>query len=79
VHYDSESERRPLLHRLVAEQTLPLSYATDDGAGLLYRGTRLQESVADRPGALAYRVERAPSGESVETVVEPRRLDVGAA
>jgi peptidase E len=78
VHYDSESQRRPLLHRLVAQQTLPLSYATDDGAGLLYRGTRLEEAVADRPGARAYRVERAPDGASVETVLEPRRLDVGA-
>src|SRR3954463_6681981 len=45
VHYDSEEQRRPLFHRLVADGTLPAGYATDDGAGLLYRGTRLIEAV----------------------------------
>jgi peptidase E len=39
VHYDSEAERRPLLHRLVGDGTLPTSYATDDGVGLVYVGT----------------------------------------
>jgi peptidase E len=34
VHYDTEERRRPLLHRLVADRTLPTSYATDDGVGL---------------------------------------------
>ncbi len=38
VHYDSEAQRRPLLHRLVAEGVLPLSYATDDCRGPLVRG-----------------------------------------
>src|SRR5215203_537226 len=41
VHYDSEEQRRPLLHALVGDGTLPMSYATDDGAGLLYEGTEL--------------------------------------
>lgn len=75
VHYDSEAERRPLLHRLVAEGTLPLSYATDDGVGLLYRGTELADVVSDRPDANGYRVERAPDGTVTETVLAPRRLD----
>lgn len=74
VHYDSEPGRRPLLHRLVADGTLPTSYATDDGVGLLYRGTDLVEAVADRPGPAAYRVERAPDGSVVETVLTPRLL-----
>ena len=34
VHYDSEERRRPLLHRLVEDGTLPVSYATDDRVGL---------------------------------------------
>jgi len=75
VHYDSEAERRPLLHRLVADGTLPLSYATDDGVGLLYRGTDLAEVVSDRPEALGYRVERTADGGVIETVLRPRRLD----
>lgn len=75
VHYDSEAERRPLLHSLVADATLPLSYATDDGVGLLYRGTDLAEVVSDRPDANGYRVERDRDGTVAETVLPPRRLD----
>ena len=77
VHYDSEEQRRPLLHRLVGEGALPLSYATDDRIGLLYEGTEPVEVVADLPdvdpenGAAAYRVEAA-GGSVVET-----RLAVG--
>ena len=75
VHYDSEEQRRPLYHRLVSDGTLPAGYATDDGVGLLYRGTDLLEAVADRAGAAAYRVERGPDGTVVETRIEPRRLN----
>jgi peptidase E len=74
VHYDSEEGRRPLLRRLVADGTLPLSYATDDGVGLHYAGVELVEAVADRPGAAAYRVERGPDGEVTETRIEPCQL-----
>lgn len=74
VHYDSEEARRPTLHRLVAEGTLPTSYATDDGVGLHYEGTELVEAVADRPGVAAYRVERGPDGRALETRIEPRLL-----
>jgi peptidase E len=77
VHYDSEDQRRPLLHRLVADGTLPTSYATDDGVGLVYRGTELVEAVADRPGVAAYLVERGPDGAAVETRIEPRLLAMG--
>ena len=74
VHYDSEEQRRPLLHRLVADQTLPTAYATDDGVGLHYRGTELVEALTELPGKGAYRVERGPNGEAVETRLEPRLL-----
>ena len=74
VHYDSDDQRRPLLHKLVAEGTLPTSHATDDGAGLVYEGTELVEAVSDRPGAAAYVVERRPDGTTLETRVEPRLL-----
>ncbi len=78
VHYDSEEQRRPLLHQLVRDEALPLSYATDDRIGLLYEGVEPVEVVCDLPdpdptdGPAAYRVERAGS-EAVET-----RLGVGA-
>lgn len=77
VHYDSEATRRPLLHKLVGNSTLPLSYATDDGVGILYEGTEFVEAVADKTGACAYRVERAPSGDVIETVIETRLLQSG--
>jgi len=77
VHYDGEAQRRPLLHRLVAEETLPTGYATDDGVALVYRGTELAEVVSDRAGAAAYRVERAADGTATETRIEPRLLEAG--
>jgi peptidase E len=69
VHYDSEEERRPLLQRLVGDGTLPSAYATDDGAGVLYRDTEFVEAVAENGRAGAYFVE---SG--VETALDVRRL-----
>lgn len=75
VHYDSEEQRRPLLHDLVGSAVLPTSYATDDGVGILFEGTEPVEVIADRPerDAAAYRIERTPSG-VVETRLAPGRL-----
>ena len=74
VHYDVEPQRRPLFQRLIADGTLPAGYATDDGAGVLYRGTEFVEAVGEVDGADAYRVERGPDGGAVETQLETRRL-----
>lgn len=73
VHYDSESQRRPLLHRLVGEGALATAYATDDGVGLYYRGTELVEAVSEIRGRGAYRVSREAGG-VVEERIEPRLL-----
>jgi peptidase E len=75
VHYDSEEQRRPLLHRLVADGTLPTAYATDDGVGLLYRGTELVEVLSETPDAAAYRVEPDGAGGAKETVLPARLLE----
>ena len=78
VHYDSERQRRPLYHSLIDDGTLADGYATDDGVGLVYRGTELVEAVADRPNCAAYRVVREVDADGIgtarETVIEPRRL-----
>ena len=74
VHYDSEEQRRPLLHELVEKGDLPTSHATDDGVGLVYDGTELVEAVADRPGVGAYVIERQLDGTVIETRIEPRLL-----
>ncbi|MFJ9817286.1 Type 1 glutamine amidotransferase-like domain-containing protein [Streptomyces sp. NPDC101151] len=77
VHYDSDTGRRPLIHRLVADGTLPTTHCTDDGVGLVYRGTRLVEAVAELPGKGAYMVSR--QGErTVEERIEPRLLPTPA-
>jgi peptidase E len=74
VHYDTEAQRRPLLQRLVAEGSLPTAYATDDGVGLVYRGTQMTEAVTQQEGKAAYLVQRGADGRARETVITPRRL-----
>jgi peptidase E len=74
VHYDSEPQRRPLFHQLVADGTLPAGYATDDGAGLLYTGTELVGAYAENGHAGAYFVERGSDGRAVETALDVTRL-----
>lgn len=75
VHYDSEEQRRPLLHRLVGDGSLGTAFATDDYSGILYEGTEPVEVVVDREPSsesnpMAYRVERS-GGEVVETPLPP--------
>ncbi len=68
VHYDSEAQRRPLLHELVGNGTLPeVAYATDDRVGIWYEGTDPVSVVADidvseSDGPAAYRVSRTSDG-----------------
>lgn len=78
VHYDSESQRRPLVHSLVAQGALPTTYCTDDRVGILYEGTEPVEVVTDEQadpatGPAAYRVELV-GGEAVETRLPPGPL-----
>jgi hypothetical protein len=78
VHYDSEAQRRPLLHHLVGDGTLPaVSYATDDHVGLLYENEAAIRVLSDGPStskqAAAYVVQRLGDGR-----VDERRLPVGA-
>jgi peptidase E len=73
VHFDSEPQRRPLLHQLVAAGSLPTAYATDDGVGLVYRGTEMTEVVAEVDGKAAYLIDRSESG-AAETRLPPRLL-----
>jgi peptidase E len=67
-HYDGEELRRPRYHELIRGGLQP-GYACDDGVGLHYAGTELEEVVSCRPGAAAYRV--TPDGEDR---LEPRLL-----
>lgn len=71
VHYDSAETRRSLLHAAVASVELPTSYATDNGAALLYEDTDLVDVIADRDGPSAYRIELS-GGNAVETRLPAR-------
>ncbi len=83
VHYDSEEQRRPLLHELVGSGVLPRSYATDDRTGVLYEGTEAvavltdamssadDVEAADPDGPAAYLVEPGDDGAVVETRLPP--------
>jgi len=77
VHYDSDPARRPAHQRAVADGILPAGHALDEGVGLVYRGRRLDDVVAERAGASAWRVERGGDGVR-ETRIEPRLLETGA-
>ena len=74
VHYDSEAQRRPLLHQLLLDGALPpLAYATDDHVGVWYEGVDATTVVGDYTpapgGPAAYRVERLDD-DVLETRVE---------
>jgi dipeptidase E len=73
-HYDGEPNRRPHYQQLVREGMLPPGYAADDGAALVFHGTELAEVVASRPDARGYQVERAATGDAIETELPTRYL-----
>lgn len=77
VHYDSEAQRRPLFQQLIGSGELSAGYATDDGVGILYRGTEFVEAVSEVRGKGAYQVVRE-GRQAKEERIEPRML-AGAA
>ena len=75
-HHDAEEQRRPTIHRLIADGTLPDGYATDNGTGLVFQGTSLVDCVTEVEGARTWRITRRPDG-SVEEIALPTRLLTG--
>jgi dipeptidase E len=55
-HYDGEERRRPVYTRLVRDG-FPPGLACDDGAAVLFEGTRLSGALARERGAGVYRVD----------------------
>jgi len=70
VHLDSEPERLPVYRQAVSDGLLEPGYAADDGAALVFAGTRLQECVASRLGSRVLRV--CGDGEGATSVLELR-------
>ncbi len=75
VHYDSEEQRRPLLHSLIANKTFDLAYATDDHTGIVFENENPIEVLSDVTNtkdkiASAYKVE-LKGNEVLETKLLP--------
>jgi peptidase E len=75
VHDDlADQPRRRVYRELVASGQLPGGYATEDGVGLHYVGTRLHEAVSILEGKQGWRVDPDGSGGYTEQAVTPRLL-----
>ncbi|GII01907.1 Type 1 glutamine amidotransferase-like domain-containing protein [Planobispora takensis] len=74
VHYDSDPQRRQLLHASVASGELPGGYAADEGVALHYVGTDFIQAVSVSPDGYAYKVELDGAGGVKEFRIEPRLL-----
>jgi peptidase E len=72
VHY--QDGRRPVLHQLVRSGVLPGSYATDDGAAVVYEGDRVVDAIADREEAHAYFIRREADDGISEILIPTRRV-----
>jgi dipeptidase E len=57
-HYDSEKERRPAVHRLVASREVSATLALDDGAAAHFVGRTMVRVVSARPKARGYEIRR---------------------
>jgi peptidase E len=73
-HHDAEEQRRPTIHRLIREGTLPDGYATDNGTGLVFEGTELVDCVTEVDGARTWQMTRLPDGAIEETPLPTRLL-----
>ncbi len=72
-HHDAEEQRRPAIHRLIGDGTLPDGYATDNGTGLVFEGTDLVDCVTEVDGATTWHITRRPDG-TIEERALPTRL-----
>ena len=71
-HHDAEEQRRLLIHRLIADGTLPDGYATENGTGLVFFGTELREAFTEVEGKVAFSLTR--QGHSTREDALPTRL-----
>lgn len=72
-HYDGETQRRPSLHKMIAEEHIMAGYAADDGAAVHLIDEKLVNAVSSRPQAKVYWVEKREH-EVVETPLATRYL-----
>jgi len=74
VHHDSPRRLRAPYRRMIARGELRPGYATQDGVGLHYVGTELEEAVTIRPSAKAWHLQPNGLGGCSEKPGETRLL-----
>ena len=74
-HHDAEEQRRPTIHRLIGDGTLPDGYATDNGTGLVFEGTSWWTASPRWTGRSTWRITRLPDGTVEETALPTRLLE----
>jgi peptidase E len=75
VHYSSDPNRRPSLHKAITAGTIESAIAIDDFAAVLYSGGKLEHVVSWRPEATAYAVSGSPD-EVAETAFDAESIAV---
>jgi peptidase E len=73
-HYDSEADRRPLLHKWVAEGVYDSAYGVDDDVALHVVDGKVIGAFSERAEANAYLVARDADGNAVEKIITSQRL-----
>ncbi|WP_179388206.1 peptidase E [Psychromicrobium silvestre] len=75
VHDDFRDQPRKEAYRgMVASKTLGGGYATEDGVGLHYVGTKMNEAVSIRAGARAWTVQPTSDCGYLEEAITPRLI-----
>ena len=72
-HYDGEAERRPSLHRMIAEERMPSSYAAENSAAAHFIDEQFFAAVSSKASARVYRVWKE-GNEVREEAMETRYL-----
>lgn len=72
-HYDGEAERRPSLHRMIAEERVRSSYAADNSAAAHFINEQFFVAVSSTVNARVYRVWKE-GNDAQEEVMETRYL-----
>jgi dipeptidase E len=72
-HYDKESGRRPLYHKLIGSGQMKPGYACDNDAGIYFEDNDVKRVVSARPGAKVYYVS-VVNGQVVEKTLEPESI-----
>ena len=78
-HHDAEEQRRPLIHRLIAEGMLPDGYATENGTGLVFYGTELQDAFTEVDGQVGILADPRRCHDARSGTRDAAALDVCAA